>query len=68
MAMKSCCANCGEMGWVAIILSCDVVGNVRDLSAEGVVEGIIGRPHQRFLGHWSRSEPSKRARAQLTYR
>ena len=67
MAMKSCCANCGEMGWVAIILSCDVVGNVRDLSAEGVVEGIIGRPHQRSLGHWSRSEPSKRARAQLTY-
>jgi hypothetical protein len=35
-----------DMGWVAIVLSCDVVGNVRDLSAEGVVEGIIGCPHQ----------------------
>jgi len=34
-----------DAGWVAIVLSCDVVGNVRDLSAEGVVEGIIGRPH-----------------------
>jgi hypothetical protein len=56
-----------DAGWVAIVLSCDVVGNVRDLSAEGVVEGIIGRPNQRSLGHWSDSEPSKRARAQLTY-
>jgi hypothetical protein len=44
-----------DVGWLAIVLSCDVVGNVRDLSAEGLVEGIIGRPHQRSLGHWSRS-------------
>jgi len=60
MAMKSCCANCGEMGWVAIILSCDVVGNVRDLSAEGAVEGIIGRPPPKVflvIGH----APSRRS-------
>ena len=51
-----------DSGWVAIVLSCDVVGNVRDLSAEGVVEGIIGRPHQRCLRHWARSGQSKRGR------
>ena len=40
-----------DMGWVALVLSCDVVGNVRDLSAEGVVEGVIGLPQQRFPTH-----------------
>ena len=29
-----------EVGWVAIVSRCDVVGDVRDLSAEGVVEGL----------------------------
>jgi hypothetical protein len=50
-----------EVGWVAIVSRCDVVGDVRDLSAEGVVEGI-SRPHQRCLRHWARSGQSKRDR------
>jgi hypothetical protein len=37
-----------------------VVGNIRDLSTEGVVQGIIGRPHQRSLGHWGHA-PSRRS-------
>ena len=40
-----------NVGRVAVVSKCDVVGGIRDLSAEAGVEGVIGLPHQRCPAH-----------------